>query len=106
MRYFDPDNPSEQDLAFLENRNMTLDAYRQQQQISSALERAVQSTIVRRRQPRPLDQRVVVEEVDEPYDQWSSEELKTELRNRKLSVEGKKADLVARLEEDDQNNPA
>lgn len=105
MRHIDVENPSEDDLVFLQSRDMTLEQYRTQQDVANALERAVQATIVRRRQPRPMDQRVIVEEVDEPYDQWSIEELKTELRNRKLSVEGKKADLVSRLEQDDEKNP-
>ena len=105
MRQINVDNPSEDDLAFLKSRNMTIEQYARDQQVSAALERAVMGTIVRRRQPRPLDQPVLVEEVDEPYEAWSTEELKTELRNRALSVEGKKADLVARLEEDDRNNP-
>jgi hypothetical protein len=106
MRHIDVENPSEDDLAFLENRNMTLEQYATRQQIGAALEKAVQATIVRRRQPRPMDQKVVVEEVDEPYSEWSTEDLKTELRNRKLSVEGKKMDLVHRLEKDDEQNPS
>lgn len=106
MRQIDVENPSDEDLVYLKSRDLTLEQYAQQQRVAGALEKAVQATIVRRRQPRPLDQRVLVEEVDEPYDQWSTQELKTELGNRKLSVEGKKADLVERLEEDDRQNPA
>lgn len=36
-----------------------------------------------------------------PYTEWTNEELRAELADRGLSTEGKKADLVARLEEDD-----
>lgn len=39
------------------------------------------------------------EDVD--YSSWSNDELRAELARRNLSVDGKKADLVARLEEDD-----
>lgn len=43
----------------------------------------------------------VVEEVDLPYDKWKPEELKEELGLRGLSTEGKKGDLVKRLEDND-----
>lgn len=43
------------------------------------------------------------EEEDTPdYEQWTNEQLRTELAARSLSVEGKKVDLVARLKEDDE----
>lgn len=42
-----------------------------------------------------------VVEVDEPYSAWKVETLRDELKNRKLSVEGKKDELVNRLERDD-----
>jgi hypothetical protein len=45
-----------------------------------------------------------VEEVDEPYDKWTNEELRTELATRGLSVDGKKTDLVQRLEANDKKN--
>lgn len=46
---------------------------------------------------------VSVEEEDEdvPYSEWTNEELRAELSDRKLSVDGKKADMVKRLEDDD-----
>jgi hypothetical protein len=47
---------------------------------------------------------VIVEEVDEPYEKWKVEELRDELRNRKLSDEGKKDELVKRLESDDEKS--
>lgn len=106
MRHIDVENPSEDDLKFLRTRGLTLEQYVAQQRIAQAMSDAVVGTIVRRRPSRPLDTPVQVEEVDEPYERWSSEELKTELRNRKLSVEGKKADWVRRLEQDDEENPA
>lgn len=37
----------------------------------------------------------------EDYGQWTNDALRTELAARKLDVDGKKADLVKRLEEDD-----
>lgn len=46
----------------------------------------------------------VVEEVDEPYEKWTVEELREELKNRELSQDGNKKDLVARLEENDAAN--
>lgn len=105
MRQINVEKPSDEDKEFLANRNMTVEDYLRFQDLSEAMERAVRGTIVRRRQPRPLDQRTVIEEVDEPYETWSTEDLKTELRNRKLPTDGKKADLVARLEKDDEENP-
>lgn len=36
-----------------------------------------------------------------PYSEWTNENLRAELVERKLSLDGKKADMVARLEEDD-----
>lgn len=44
-----------------------------------------------------------VEEEDDlpPYEQWNNDDLRAELVTRRLSVDGKKADMVARLEEDD-----
>lgn len=44
---------------------------------------------------------VVVEEVEEPYSEWKVDELRKELRHRKLSDDGVKDELVARLEQDD-----
>lgn len=49
----------------------------------------------------PPREQPAVEEVDEPYEKWSNDELREELRNRSLSDEGNKKDLVARLEEND-----
>lgn len=40
------------------------------------------------------------------YDVWNLRQLRAELTNRKLEVEGKKSELVARLEADDVANPA
>lgn len=37
-----------------------------------------------------------------PYDEWTVSELQEELRERELPVAGKKAELIARLTEDDQ----
>lgn len=36
-----------------------------------------------------------------PYGEWTNDELRAELSERKLSVDGKKSDLVTRLEDDD-----
>lgn len=47
----------------------------------------------------------VLEEEEEEempdYETWNNDDLRAELSKRKLSVDGKKADLVARLEEND-----
>lgn len=44
------------------------------------------------------------EEEDEGYQSWTNEQLREELDSRELSTTGNKADLVARLEEDDEEN--
>lgn len=41
---------------------------------------------------------------DEPYPTWTNEELRTELARRGLDVTGNKAELVARLEKDDESS--
>lgn len=41
------------------------------------------------------------DEEEVPYTEWTNDELRAELVKRKLSLDGKKADLIARLEEDD-----
>jgi len=45
------------------------------------------------------------EEPPEDYNDWTGDQLRWELGNRELPKTGKNADLVARLEEDDANNP-
>lgn len=50
---------------------------------------------------KPAEVEPVMEEVDEPYDKWPVEELRDELNERKLNPNGKKQDLVARLQADD-----
>lgn len=44
------------------------------------------------------------EEPPEDYNNWTMDQLSWELGNRSLPKSGKKADLVARLEEDDENS--
>ena len=41
------------------------------------------------------------EEEIEDYNTWTNDNLRAELSNRGLSVDGKKVDLIARLEEND-----
>lgn len=41
-----------------------------------------------------------------PYDEWTLNELQVECAARGLAKSGNKADLVLRLEEDDQEQPA
>lgn len=101
-RQIDVSNPeklSDEDRQYLQDRGLTPETYAQQQANRQAMEQAVLG-VARRRQPRPI-----VEEVDEPYEKWAADELKSELRNRNLSVEGRKADWVARLEADDEAQP-
>lgn len=43
------------------------------------------------------------DEDDVPYSEWSVDELKEELKERKLPVGGTKAELVARLEKSDED---
>lgn len=46
-----------------------------------------------------------IEDIEgDDYETWTNDELRAELSSRSLSVEGKKADLVARLREDDVKN--
>lgn len=44
-----------------------------------------------------------IEDVDEDpdYESWTNDELRAELSNRQLSLDGKKVDMVARLRADD-----
>jgi hypothetical protein len=43
-----------------------------------------------------------IEDVEgDDYETWTNDDLRAELAKRTLSVDGKKADLVARLREDD-----
>jgi hypothetical protein len=41
------------------------------------------------------------DEPDDDYDDWTAEQLRKELANRELSQSGNKAELIARLREDD-----
>lgn len=50
-------------------------------------------------EPEPVVEEVDEEEVD--YNTFTNEELRTELARRGLSVDGKKAEMVSRLEEND-----
>lgn len=47
------------------------------------------------------EEELPTEEEVPPYEKWSVEELKTELKARKLSSSGKQEDLVLRLYEND-----
>lgn len=63
----------------------------------------VDAELARRRKNAPASSMEAEDSVEEePYEAWTNEELRTELRNRQLSTDGKKDDLIARLEEDDQ----
>lgn len=44
----------------------------------------------------------IEDDPDDDYETWTNEDLRTELAGRKLSVDGKKVDLVARLRADDE----
>jgi hypothetical protein len=76
---------SVEDLDYLESRGRVHIAH------------AVQAERKRRKQ----QENVVVEEVDLPYEKWKVADLREELKNRKLSTEGDKPELVRRLEEND-----
>lgn len=43
----------------------------------------------------------VVDEDSDPYEEWSAEDLRTELGERGLAKSGSKAEMAARLREDD-----
>lgn len=51
------------------------------------------------------DDSVVEDEDGDDYETWTNDELRVELSRRKLSVDGKKAEMVARLRENDQVAP-
>ncbi len=78
---------SEDDLAYIESRGYV------------HMAKLVEAERKRRRAAER--EQVEVIEVDEPYSKWTVDELKAELKERKLSTEGKKDELVARLEADD-----
>lgn len=50
-----------------------------------------------------MKRRDEVEEVDEPYSEWSLDDLKAELKERKLATTGNKEQMVSRLEKDDES---
>ena len=57
--------------------------------------------------PETEEPEPVVEDDDEeeaPYSEWTNDELRAELNNRQLSLDGKKADLIARLEKSDEES--
>lgn len=66
------------------------------------LEKEVAAELKRR--ARAEREEVQVEEVDLPYSKWKVEDLRDELEARELSSEGKKDELVARLEANDQED--
>lgn len=76
-----PESLSDEDIAYLRARGRV--------NVIQMLDAAAQA--------KPVE----VEEVEEPYDKWTVEELREELKNRELSQDGNKKDLVARLEEND-----
>jgi hypothetical protein len=47
----------------------------------------------------------IPDDPDDDYENWTNDELRAELSNRKLSVDGKKSDLVGRLREYDDQHP-
>lgn len=51
------------------------------------------------------DDSVVEDEEGDDYETWTNDELRVELSKRKLSVDGKKAEMVARLREYDKAAP-
>lgn len=78
---------SEDDLDYVATRGMV------------HLEKAVAAE--RKRRARAEKEGIVTEEVDEPYSKWKVEDLRDECKARNLSTEGKKDELVERLEADD-----
>jgi hypothetical protein len=75
---------SEEDLAYVESRGHFT---------------VVQRVVAERK--RREREGVVIEEADEPYSEWTADELRDELKNRKLSTSGNKPELVERLEQSD-----
>lgn len=96
-----PENLSERDRNYLRSRgrNDLLAHLDYMARVNAAKDARTETKRVR--QPAEV---IETEEVDEPYDQWKVGELRTELRNRNLSIDGGKDELVARLEAHDQNS--
>lgn len=97
-----PENLSDEDRKYLEDRGRGnivahLDYMARVQAASDSLERKRLET---GKFPEPTPQ-VVAEEVDEPYEKWTVEDLREELKNRQLPQGGNKSELVERLEMDD-----
>lgn len=111
-----PENLSPEDRKYLQDRGLigTQQYADYQAQIQAAAEalkgQADRGTLAQRiraeeESRKALDvQTIDLEEVDEPYDKWKVEDLREECRARGLSDEGKKDELVARLQADDEQS--
>lgn len=51
------------------------------------------------------DQPLTEDEPTDEYDTWTNDQLRDELAERELPTSGNKAELVARLRDDDSNAP-
>lgn len=87
---------SESDRAYLLARGRPVDVY----PVGEA-----ESEEEQQRQSDEGKQKESEEEPDDDYDEWSPDDLKEELRERKLPVSGNKAVLIGRLREHDADNP-
>lgn len=99
FKHENPDHPGGQ---YVSNSPMWMDARVRQHWLArysdSALAAKAAKAAGQTPEPTPED------EVPD-YSQWTNDDLRAELVQRNLSVEGKKADMVARLEQDDKDNP-
>jgi hypothetical protein len=113
----DPENLSEDDLKYLRDRGRVdvvqqldhLALLRSREGFKAANDKIAADNVKKRFDPVREAQEVAardrarVETPDEvpPYEEWTRDELLTELGERGLSKQGKNADLVARLYADD-----
>jgi hypothetical protein len=116
----DPEALSEDDLKYLQDRNR-LDVIAQvdhaamlraREDLKSANDRIAADNVKKRYDPvkeateKAARERAKVENPDEvpPYEEWTRDELLEELGKRELSKQGKNAELVARLYDNDEQN--
>ena len=98
MRELDLDNLSDEDKAWMKSRNMPIPGE------DEDAEQPVPESI----RPTAANDGALVDgnadDDSEDYAQWSNAKLREELGERDLPLSGTKAEMVARLQEDDSRN--